>query len=119
MRFYVMSGMIERFEGYIMFKQDLYDYIFKDIVLVQSADILDVGCLNGKSLTYLKEKYRLIGKLIGIDKNGKNFETKELQISKEIELIEMNASEALQFPDESFDLIFHKDTLIILNYSPE
>ncbi len=94
-----------------MFKQNVYDYIFKNVEIKQNASVLDVGCLNAKSLIYLKEKYNLTGKLIGIDKQSKNFEGADTQKALGIKLLEINASETLDFPDNSFDFIFHKDTL--------
>lgn len=94
-----------------MFKQNVYDYIFNNVEIKQNASVLDVGCLNANALVYLKEKYNLSGKLIGIDKSNKNFESIEEQNKLGVNLTQMNASETLDFSDNSFDLIFHKDTL--------
>ena len=98
-----------------MFKQNVYDYIFSEIEILQHASVLDVGCLNAEALSFMKEKYNLTGELIGIDKRGKCFESSEQQSYLGVKLIEMNASEGLKFPDESFDFIFHKDTLECIN----
>lgn len=87
-------------------KLKLYDYIFKDLSLLENASVLDVGCQNSTSLKYMKEKFALNGELVGIDKRGKDFDNVE-----GIKLIEMDASQPLLFPDNHFDFIFHKDTL--------
>jgi SAM-dependent methyltransferase len=92
-------------------KPELYDHIFSDIILQQNASVLDVGCLNSRSLCYIKERYNLTGELIGIDKRSKNFEDDEKQKELGVKLQVMNASEDLDFPDSKFDFIFHKDTL--------
>ena len=94
-----------------MSKLKLYDYIFSDIVILQNATVLDVGCLNSKPLCYMKDKYNLNGELFGIDKQSKNFEDVDTQKSLGVKLLQMNASEKLDFPDNTFDFIFHKDTL--------
>jgi SAM-dependent methyltransferase len=94
-----------------MAKLKLFDYIFSDIEIAQDASVLDVGCLNAKTLVYLKEKYNLTGTIIGIDKRSNHFEDTETQKELGVKLIEMNGSEKLDFPDSSFDFIFHKDTL--------
>jgi ubiquinone/menaquinone biosynthesis C-methylase UbiE len=92
-------------------KPDLYDYIFSDTEISQDAAVLDVGCYNSKALCYMKDRYKLSGTLIGIDKNAKHFEDSAAQLAEGIRLVEMNASEKLDFPDNAFDFIFHKDAL--------
>lgn len=94
-----------------MSKLNLYDYIFSDICIPQSAAVLDVGCLNSKFLCYIKKKYNLTGKLFGIDKQVKNFEDADTQKTLGVKLMQMNTSDKLTFPDNTFDFIFHKDTL--------
>ena len=97
-----------------MFKSSdipLYAYAFEGVNLSADAIVLDVGCQHAGGLKWIKEKYRITGKCIGIDKKSKNFEDIQTQKTLDISLLEMNASEPLSFTDNTFDLIFHKDTL--------
>ena len=92
-------------------KQDLLEYVFSDIILPENANILDVGCNSAKTLCYIKNKFHIQGEVIGIDKMSKNFEDEEWQKESGIQLLSMDASQPLAFPDGHFDCIFHKDTL--------
>ncbi|MCL2014028.1 MAG: methyltransferase domain-containing protein [Oscillospiraceae bacterium] len=90
---------------------DLFTYAFEGICLPENAVVLDVGCQHAGGLKWIKEKYNLTSECIGIDKKGKNFEDAETQKALGVSLLEMNASEPLSFADNTFDLIFHKDTI--------
>ncbi len=94
-----------------MDKTYVLDQIFKRVKVHPSAAVLDVGCGDGKTLVFLKERYQLTGELTGIDKRDKNFISSVEQKEKGIRLMQMDASQTLLFPDESFNVIIHKDTL--------
>ena len=94
-----------------MLKQNVLDYIFSKINISQNTKVLDVGCNNANTLVYLKNKFKLKGELIGIDKKITQFVNEDEQKQFGITLTQMNASEPLKYPDEYFDFIFHKDTL--------
>jgi|GEM_PF-954085 len=90
---------------------ELLEAFFSGVTLAPDAAVLDVGCQSAAALKWIREKYSLTGKLIGIDKRSKNFEDAETLRALGISLLEMNASEPLNFPGETFDLIFHCNTL--------
>ena len=85
--------------------------VFRHIETAPCSSVLDVGCGNLEALLFLKDKYNLTGKLTGIDRQSKNFESPERQKELGITLIEADVSEHLPFADDSFELIFHKDVL--------
>lgn len=90
--------------------KSLMDAVFEDIVLPENAAVLDVGCRDAQTLAAIKKRYPQCGKLIGADKRGKSFESAEAQRRLGVQLIETDSA-ALNFPDSSFDFIFHKNTL--------
>ena len=94
-----------------MLTPKILEAFFSGITLPKDAAVLDLGCQNAAALAWLKATYQLEGKLIGIDKRSKDFETPEIQQSLGVSLLERNAAEPLDFPDESFDLIFHCNVL--------
>lgn len=97
---------------------DLYTYAFENIALSESAVVLDVGCQHVGGLKWIKDKYHLTSECIGIDKKSKNFEDVQTQKALGVSLLEMNASVPLAFADNTFDLIFHKDTLECISDIP-
>lgn len=94
-----------------MLKPKLLESFFKGINIPTNASVLDVGCQSAAALRWIKGNYNITGTLIGIDKQDKKFEDIETQKSLGVSLLQMNASEPLDFPDETFDLIFHCNTL--------
>ncbi len=94
-----------------MLSTKLFEAFFNGISIPRNASVLDVGCQSGAALTWIKEKYHVNGTLIGIDKQSKDFETAEKQKELGISLLQMNAAGSLDFPDNTFDLIFHCNTL--------
>ena len=94
-----------------MLEPKLLNAFFDGVSIAEDAAVLDVGCQSAAALKWLKEKYNLSGKLTGIDKQTKNFEDLETQNALGISLLQMNASKTLGFSDETFDVIFHCNTL--------
>ena len=94
-----------------MLEPKLLEYFFSGVSLPENAAVLDVGCQSAATLKWIKKKYDLAGTLIGIDKYDKNFENAEAQREVGVSLLQMDASQPLDFPDERFDLIFHCNTL--------
>ena len=92
-------------------KTELLEAVFSGITVSSSASVLDVGCQSADALKWIKAKYQIHSNMIGIDKRSKDFEDAETQKELGISLYQMNASEALSFPNDSFDFIFHCDTL--------
>ena len=94
-----------------MLDAKLLEAFFDNIDIVPNSSVLDVGCQSAYALTWIKEKYDIKGELIGIDKRSNDFEDEETLRELGVSLLLMNASETMNFPNDSFDLIFHCNTL--------
>lgn len=90
---------------------DVFEHVFEGVSIPKQAAVLDVGCRTPEALLFLKSRYGLGGKLVGIDRSSRLFPTEAAQRSLGIRLLPMDASLPLRFADQSFDLIFHKDVL--------
>lgn len=86
-------------------------YVCQLIDFPQNAIVLDVGCKNADTLLYFKEIFgEKCDRLIGIDKRSIHFPSAEKLGVAGIKLMEMDVSKGLDFPDNYFDIIFHKNT---------
>ena len=89
----------------------MLESFFSGIEIPSNASVLDVGCQSVHALKWIKERYNLTGRLIGVDKMSKNFEDAIIQKDLGISLLQMDVAEKLDFPDETFDMIFNCNTL--------
>ena len=80
-------------------------FLLKNIKLDSNSTILDIGCGRGKILGNLKSKLKLRIKPFGIDI------IKHRDISKKIRFKKIDAIKFLSQTNETFDLIFVKQTI--------
>ncbi len=94
-----------------MYQPTLKKAISDLITLPQNATILDIGCRNAHWLLYFESLFGdKILKSTGVDQTSRSFDEVDY-IGSKIELIESDCSSAIDFPDNSFDFVFTKDSL--------
>ena len=94
-----------------MLNNMMLENFFQNIDIPKNASVLDVGCQSANALKWIKERYNLNGRLVGVDKMDKNFEDTETQKELGISLLQMDVAKSLDFPDETFDVVFNCNTL--------
>lgn len=86
----------------------LNKFIFEQIKLPDNAVVADLGCRDAGFLVGLQQAFPdEISQAIGVDITDKWFENVKHQ--KKIKLKIMDCSKKLQFPDNTFDLVFSAD----------
>ncbi len=91
--------------------QTLSDAVTDFMELSDNAAILDIGCRNAGWLLCFENQFKSkIKKSIGVDKNSKGFTDFDLE-GTSISLMEMDCSQNIDFPNETFDFVFSKDAL--------
>lgn len=86
----------------------LNKFIFEQIKLPDNAVVADLGCRDAGFLVGLQQAFPdEISQAIGVDITDKWFENAKHQ--KKIKLKIMDCSKRLQFPDNTFDLVFSAD----------
>ncbi len=82
--------------------------IFEHIELPDNAVIVDLGCRDATFLVALVKNFPdKIRSAVGVDITDKGF--KNVKYKKPVELKVMNCAERLDFPDNTFDLVYTKD----------
>ena len=91
-------------------KSSLNEAIYELIELKENATIVDLGCRNAGYLNGIINEFPgKVAKAIGVDITDKNFQV--YPYSAPVELKVMNCAGKLDFPDNTFDLVFTKDLL--------
>lgn len=91
-------------------KSSLNEAIYELINLPDNAVIVDLGCRNAGYLNGIINEFpNKVSKAIGVDAADRSFGV--IPYQPPVELRIMNCAGRLEFPDNSFDLVFTKDLL--------
>lgn len=106
-------------EGFNPFLLESYDFLYNLLKeKCQGKKILDYGCGSGIHLTWLAKIGR---EVVGIDLSQKSLELAQKRLKKEklankVKILLMDCEE-MEFPDNSFDIIFDGSTFSSLDFN--